>query len=220
MSHPCNDFIIKDRRFVRDFEGMYRAIKDPWDQSKKYADCLMNNTAFWHLGHVLSRDKRPVKRILDIGCAEGYYAEPLLLLKKNSEYVGIDISSTVIKRAYRKIPSALRHRVKFFADDIRVHREDFINSFDVVFSAKTLYYIAPEIDTVIANIVSYLKPGGVCIFTYNVSKDSFSTKWLTPQSLRNKFSRALVERMFIRMNERFSKEDFMIGIYIKDDVNG
>ncbi len=34
MSHACNDFIIKDNKFVRQFEKMYKSIDDPWDQEK------------------------------------------------------------------------------------------------------------------------------------------------------------------------------------------
>ena len=36
-SHNCNDFIIKDNEFIRDFEGMYANHSDPWNQSENYS---------------------------------------------------------------------------------------------------------------------------------------------------------------------------------------
>ena len=33
MSHNCNDYIIKNDNFERDFEGMYQNIEDPWNQN-------------------------------------------------------------------------------------------------------------------------------------------------------------------------------------------
>ena len=34
-------------------------------------------------------------------------------------------------------------------DDCRIFNEDFMNQFDIIFSARTLYYVAPEIKKVI-----------------------------------------------------------------------
>ena len=34
MSHAANEFIIRDGVFVRDFEGMYQHVEDPWDQQR------------------------------------------------------------------------------------------------------------------------------------------------------------------------------------------
>ena len=79
MSHRCNKYIIKDGKFIRDFEGMYRHFEDPWDQRAKSQNDSMNNLAFWLLSHTYNGENlRKPQNILDIGCAEGYHARRLL----------------------------------------------------------------------------------------------------------------------------------------------
>ena len=57
-------------------------------------------------------------RILDIGCADGYYSNEFLTIKEinNISYMGTDISETVIKRANIKFS---KENISFQKDDIR-----------------------------------------------------------------------------------------------------
>ena len=52
MSHNCNDFIIKEGQFVRDFEGMYQEIEDPWEQNELAEFHLLNSHALFHLSTI------------------------------------------------------------------------------------------------------------------------------------------------------------------------
>ena len=67
MGHACNDYIIKNNKFIRQFEKMYKNIDDPWDQE---------NTDHFEINNILKRIITMYGsislNILDIGCATGY----------------------------------------------------------------------------------------------------------------------------------------------------
>jgi len=220
MSHQCNQFIIKDGVFLRDFDLMYQHVEDPWDQRKAHRDDLVNNMAFEILKHWSLQQTHQIKRILDIGCADGYYAPFLMRAtqQQSVSYVGSDISSTVIERAKKSFlnDSVGAEHAEFLVDDIRVLNPHFVKTFDLIFSAKTLYYVAPEIDQALRNITEYLNVGGILCFTYNQTPDAFTNQWLTYDLLREKILKAgYNEQYFVEMN-RFQSETFAIGVFQKE----
>jgi predicted TPR repeat methyltransferase len=214
MAHPCNDFVIKEGKFIRDFEKMYQQCDDPWDQRKVHQHSLMNNMALWMLSNVIGNH---IETILDVGCAEGYYASTVLSMthNKNAQYTGTDISPTVIERARKNIPLDKKKQIRFITDDIRIPNQSFINTYHLLFATKILYYVAPEIDTTLGNIESYLTSQGLFCFTYNAKRDAFSNQWLTYEQLRTKIlERNFTEKIFAEIG-RFSEETSVIGIYQK-----
>ena len=132
----------------------------------------------------------------------------------SADYIGTDISETVIRRAKNLNNS---NRSKFLVDDIRVLNSAFVNKFDFIFTSKTLYYVAPEINKVLKNIKQYILKDGFLCFVYNETKDSFSKKWLTSDSLRDKLiSVGFLECAHIELN-KYSTEKSVIGIFRKLD---
>jgi len=215
-SHPCNEYIIKDGKFIRDFEAMYQNVLDPWNQKARHQESLLNNSTFWFLQDVIRMGKPP-RSILDIGCSEGYYAKNLLKISEYPQamYVGTDVSSTVIQKAKLSTSVKEKHRVSFYVDDIRILNKEFIGRFDLVFSSKTLYYVAPEIDLVLNHIDSYLVENGFFCFNINTTPDAFSNKWMTYEILRKKIlEKEYIEKIFVEIN-RFGQETLVIGIYQK-----
>jgi SAM-dependent methyltransferase len=204
MSHDCNRHIISEGSFVRDFEGMYRAVADPWDQAAKDADCLATGLAFTVLREVV----QPSWRILDIGCASGFHAERFTALAPDVSYCGVDISATVIEQA-----RAARPEHSFHVSDIREFDPALAQGFDLVFSAKTLYYVAPEIGDALANMLGYLRPGGVLAYVYNITPDAFSRQWLTPETLRRKLRAGGLEPMRYVELDRGADEEFVVACF-------
>lgn len=219
MSHECNQFIIKDGVFLRDFEAMYQKVEDPWDQSKNHDDDLVNNGAFGFLKSLYKQGHKHPQRILDLGCADGYYAHPLLdaSLNASAVYVGTDISETVIRKASQNVSSlsGVKDNTQFLVDDIRVLNQGLTDQFDLIFSAKTLYYVAPEIDQVLDNVMQYLKREGLLCFTYNQTPEAFTNQWLTYTLLRKKLLKlGCKEKLFVEIN-RQQAETFAIGVFEK-----
>ena len=213
MSHECNKFIIREGQFVRDFEAMYKALDDPWDQRENDRNDLGMKTAFFLVHSCTSQLGLLVGQILDVGCADGYHDERLSSLFPSARVIGTDISKTVITRARERCSGSVP--VQFFADDIRVRNKSFVGEFDIVFSSKTLYYVGPEIDDVLDNIGYYLKPCGLFCFVYNQTDDAFSNQWLTYQGLRTKLlDRGYSELIFVEL-DRFSEQTTAIGMFLR-----
>lgn len=204
--HKCNDYVIRDGQFIRDFEGMYRDIEDPWDQSANDRNCLAIDIAFLAMQKAISSSSR----ILDVGCADGYHVKRFNGIFPNAEYVGLDISPTVVGRAKSSYGS---ETATFVVDDIRCLNKSLCDGFDVIFSSKTLYYVAPEIDEVIANLRTYLRGNGWLVFVYNMTGDAFSKRWLTPILLRDKLiQNGFSESCLIELG-RFTREQVVVGLF-------
>ena len=214
MEKDPNNFIIKDEKWVRDFESMYQNFEDPWDQNKNHLKDVANELAFSLLKNMAEKNNLKIKQILDIGCADGYFANCFFdIFGDNLKLTSTDISKTAISRA--NIHNQYRSHSNFIVDDCRIFNEDFMNQFDIIFSARTLYYVAPEIKKVIRNIKRYLVgSGGIFIFIYNQKEDSFSNQWLTYQGLRNILKTSgFMEQNFIEHSDT-SSEKIGIGSYI------
>ena len=222
MDHNCNDFIIRDGQFVRDFEGMYKGIRDPWGQNEHAKTDLFNSLALFHLGQIFPYVKQLNEHgsVLDAGCGFGNHAGVLRSIVRGGDYIGVDISATAIEKAKSQFEGEL---CSFEVNDLTKYSTKFSNNFDLIFSSKTLYYVGPEIDRVIKNLSAYLKNAGVLCFVYNQSADSFSNKWLTYSLLREKILDAkFLERSFFKVVRYVGKdgekeEDCAIGVFQKGD---
>jgi len=210
-SKNCNEFLIKDGKFIREFEKMYKVIKDPWSQEKNSDSDIHFLSACCWLQQFIKSNTFKIESILDIGCANGYQSEGLVDSTKAKYYTGIDVSSTIIQNASVKYGSCNRI---FEVNDISKYNQKYKLKFDFIFSSRTLYYVAPEIKQVLENIDAYLKPKGIFCFIYNQKPDSFTNKWLTYKKL-DKFLKKLYTRiMFAELSDN-SDECIAIGIYQK-----
>ncbi len=218
MSHKCNKFIIgKDGEFLRDFERMYRNVADPWNQHRDHDTDIAAFLGIQLLEFIVKSNRIPINSILDVGCADGYHAKRLQNVfteDAKKEYFGTDISSTVIKRA-KSLTVDCQCDCEFLVNDITKKHDAWENKFDIVFSSKTLYYVAPEIDVVIDNIKNYLSTNGVFCFIYNQSEGAYTSQWLTYETLREKLlAFGFNEHSFVEI-DRHSEEATAIGVYLK-----
>ncbi len=212
MAHECNKHIISDGRFVRNFDLMYQEIDDPWDQKKNQSSDISSYLAMHSLYFNTVKNNSNVKNVLDIGCADGYHKKLFDNIFENQiDYYGTDISTTIINKAKKNIKCD-----NLYVDDIREYNESFHNKFDIVYSSRTLYYVAPEIDSVISNILRYVRNNGVFCFVYNQGKDSFTKKWLTYEKLRNKLIISGFDEIKFIEIDRYSDETTAIGIFKKN----
>lgn len=153
---------------------MYRTEKDPWSHLSSGVTCdtltLVKKLAF-----------RSYAKVLDAGAGLGAQSKAIMegLELDIEQYIGTDVSSTCVQKAKRS-------GLNFVCDDLSVRNSQFLLSFDLIIAIKVLYYCAPEIDDTIANIRSYLRPGGILTYIYNETPDSFSSRWLSLASLRMK----------------------------------
>lgn len=128
-------FDVEQRKYVGEFEEMYRAEKeeffDSWHQedlrtlSKQFCLAILAQYNF--------------SRILDVGCGKGTFTH--LLKRNNNHVVGIDISETALKHARGKFPDIEFFRADLscteWSDDNQVLKRDY----DLVVLMEILSYL-------------------------------------------------------------------------------
>ncbi len=93
-------------------------------------------------------DPQPGERILDLGCGDGVLT--MKLAAAGAQVEGIDGDEAMVAAARRRGLSVRHLDARQLAD---------VANYDAVFSNATLHWIRPP-ETVIANVVRALKPGG------------------------------------------------------------
>lgn len=178
-----NDFIIDGDKFVRDWDGLYNNFKDPWNQEELAQQDIAHDLSLQLLKSVRRLEQGGgVSRILDVGCATGYHSQDYRKLFPEANYFGIDVSKGAIRNARKKYGG---EKVQFMEEDILSPSEKLnalADGFDVVTASRTIYYLGPEIEDAVGRIRNLLREDGLFLWTYNYRPDSFTNRFLSPDS--------------------------------------
>ena len=192
-----NKYIIHKNKYVRDFENLYKNIKDPWYQSKNFENDEQYIFLLSGLFNYFNKKKKC--SILDIGAGDGIIKK---YLNKNFKYTATDVHKNFKNVVY---------------DDINHLNKSFVNKFDVIFFLKTVIYVADNINVVARNIKKYLKKNGVVIISYSLKKNSFNNKNLTDLKLRKILKKIKLKEVYsieinreLFLNENKEKMSFFI----------
>lgn len=177
-----NKFLISNGKFIRNFELMYKKIRDPWNQKKDFFSGEQYLFLFSYINFLNNKFKKN-KNVLDVGAGSGQLKK---MLNKNFKYLGTDIHKKKIKDV--------------IYDDINVFNKSFSKKFHVIFCLKTIYYLGDNINKILKNFKKYLKKGGLLIISYNLKKNSFSNKYLTDIKLRKLLLKEFKEVSTIEIN--------------------
>ncbi len=99
------DYVIKNGKFVGEFEQMYKDYDDPWEQTTREQFVLEKK-----IGLEIIRNNG-FKRVVEFGCGFGNYTSQIFGVTGNA--LGIDISKTAIDKA-----KAIHPNVDFVVGDI------------------------------------------------------------------------------------------------------
>lgn len=128
------DYVIRDGKFIGEFEQMYIDFEDPWNQS------VIEENSLEKLS-VLNYIKRlKCTRVLELGCGLGHYT------KKIHDYgfdaLGIDISETAVQKAKIKYPMC-----NFKVSDILNY--DMYKQFnpEIIIMSEITWYVLDKLDT-------------------------------------------------------------------------
>jgi 2-polyprenyl-3-methyl-5-hydroxy-6-metoxy-1,4-benzoquinol methylase len=107
------------------------------------------------------------KRVLDVGCGDGVNA--VLLAKLGAMVTGIDVSPKAIELAKRRAEvNGVTERTTFVCQPME--RADLqAGSFDVVWGDAILHHLLGELDSVVAQLVKFTRPGGMILFSEPVN---------------------------------------------------
>ena len=198
-----NKYIIKNNKFIRDFDKLYKNIDDPWNQKKNFEFSEQFIFCISGLLNRINENKTKIS-VLDIGAGSGILKK---YLNKDFKYIGTDIYKNKNKNK------------NVIFDDIRVLNKSFINKYDLIFCLKTIYYVSDDIKIVLNNFKRYLKKNGLLIISYNLKKNSYSNKFLTDSKLKNLLNNNFKELFTIEINRekylRNNGEKMSIFIFSK-----
>lgn len=154
-SQDYHDFVIKDGKFIGEFEQMYQKIDDPWGTIQN-VHSLKNDLLLCLIAHLSSRSE--ITRAFHAGCALGALTARVRdTLGRGVEIYGCDISKTAIRKA-----AAQHSGIHFFVHDLSLI-EDMPFSpgfFDLILMAETMWYVLPWLDKIFRGFRVLLRPGG------------------------------------------------------------
>jgi predicted TPR repeat methyltransferase len=148
------DYVIKDGRFIGEFEAMYQDSSDiPWHQDKTaYEFYIEIDLALIRRFHQLHN----FTSICDMGCGLGYITDRLRSAMRGVSCTGIDISQTAISQAQRLFP-----HITFLTKDILLDNiSDITERFDFVYVKDILWYVIHDIDRFILKLRQMIAPNG------------------------------------------------------------
>ena len=154
-SQDYRDYVIKDGRFIGEFEQMYRNIDDPWGTVENVGS-LKNNLLLALIAHINSVHQ--IDRALHAGCALGALTARLKkTLGESSQVWGCDISETAINKATASYPG-----IDFLVHDLAdIQSVSFPKgSLDLIVMAETMWYVLPWLAEIMAYFHALLQPGG------------------------------------------------------------
>jgi trans-aconitate methyltransferase len=127
------DYVIKDGKFIGEFEEMYKDFDDPWEQTTREKWASEKAVAL-----NLIR-KLNAKKVIELGCGLGHYTNKIHNL--GVDVLGVDISKTAIEKARANYPNC-----KFVVGDIldfSIYKE---YRPDVIVMAEITWYILDKLD--------------------------------------------------------------------------
>jgi len=151
-SSDYHDFVIKEGRFIGEFEQMYEQVADPWH-------CVAEVGAFKNvlLLAAVTQVRAEVRRALDVGCGLGALTARLRQAAPLAEWHACDVSRTAIDRAERDYPG-----IRFFVYDLgQIDRIPFERgSLDLITMAEVVWYVLPHLAAILTRFFGLLRPGG------------------------------------------------------------
>ncbi|MBO6178024.1 MAG: class I SAM-dependent methyltransferase [Selenomonadaceae bacterium] len=143
------DYVIKDGKFIGEFEKMYQKFDDPWLQTKEAG------ISYSRANTVCSIRRFGAKNILEVGCGLGYFTAYLNEQCPSSRIIGMDISETAIEKARKKFP-----KVEFICGDLAKLDNSALEQYDCIIFSEIMWYILDNIDDILLKIKK-ISPGGV-----------------------------------------------------------
>ena len=115
------DYVIKDGKFIGEFEDMYQATDDPWEQSG--TQTLHDPRRLMIYDWIVEQAKLEDIRNVEIGCGYGHFTNRLN--QQGVTSCGTDISQTAIQRAKTLYPDCVFDCRDFL--DFDFYREQQVN---------------------------------------------------------------------------------------------
>lgn len=155
--------------FVGDFEGLYKASEDPWQQLGFDSD---THAYYWYSRHnilnVLSKFHQ-LPSIAEVGCGLGQVCGLLKDTQLYEKVTGFDISETAIQKAKKDHPD-IDFKVANICDKNMASNHG-NETFSVILFNQILWYILEDFETALDNAYQLLEPGGYFVVVHAFLRD-------------------------------------------------
>ena len=132
MSDRYQDLVIRDGRFIGEFERMYQEFEDPWCQAQPgYVEKSISRQIVVNYIKAFN-----IQSIVEVGCGLGKTSN-FIVSNTNVNLLGIDVSETAIQKARRSYAS-----LNFEVGDVRQIEKFF--SFDCLFFSEITWYLLED----------------------------------------------------------------------------
>ena len=137
------DYVIKDGKFVGEFEEMYQDFDDPWEQTTREEWASEKAVALNLI------QKLNVKKVIELGCGLGHYTNKIYNF--GVDVLGIDVSETAIGKAKYSYPDC-----NFYVGDILDFSIYKKYQPEIIVMAEITWYVLDKLDEFIAFLKLYL----------------------------------------------------------------
>ena len=146
---PEPDLVMQDEEQVRAYSQAGRI------------DGAMSAVYLFHSGQV-SAVIRGARRVIDLGCGPATQLAQIAALNPNSEFVGVDLSPTMLEDARSHVTACGLQNVSFSQGDVTRLSQFGDHSADAVISTFALHHLPTRehLDACFTEISRILKPGG------------------------------------------------------------
>ncbi len=165
--------IIREKLATRDFprEPEPDLVMADEEQVRSYSlagriDGVMSAAYLFQSGHV-SSVIHGARTVIDLGCGPATQLVQIAQLNKESDFIGVDLSPTMLESARAYVAESGAKNISFRQGDIS-HLESFgDHSADAIISTMTLHHLPTRdrLDACFREIKRVLKPGGAVYLT-------------------------------------------------------
>ena len=148
LKKKYQDYVIKDGKFIGDFEAMYTNCEDPWFQNKE--ENLSSSRRIIIKNWIKKINIKNKVKVCEIGCGYGHITSDLN--NEGISCIGTDISSTAINKA-RNLHKNSKFEVVNF-DDFDFYKSQNINIF---LMAEITWYVLPKLRIFLKKLKEYKK---------------------------------------------------------------
>lgn len=138
-----HDYVIKDGKFIGQFDEMYADFNDPWTQS-------IQPNKYSRMAGIIHVKNFQINSILECGCGLGYYAN-WIKHETNISPKSVDISAVAIEKAKTLFPH-LDFEVADICKDLPKYTD-----YDCVMLSEIIWYILPNLKDIFEYLAKHYK---------------------------------------------------------------
>jgi Methylase involved in ubiquinone/menaquinone biosynthesis len=149
----------------KQYGGAERILDDGQGEDGRHGWSRSTSLEFYYTKKHLNNFIKPTDRVLELGCATGYYA--FYFADKCREYVGVDLFPPHIELFRKKIADRKLTNITCEVGDAAELSNFADASFDVVLCLGPMYHLPPEKrSSAFAECARICKPEGIAAFGY------------------------------------------------------